>query len=148
MIRVSDLNLIISRPQYRIRQCSPGLASYYRTRTDISEVVPAPIVIPPSQYFEGADGHWRYNFDADYGLDTLGLGYADGANGPTLKNQTAAAYALASPLYIGVFGLSTQSVIYQTFGNISVPSFFSKPAKPEPYTEFELELHCWCKISA
>jgi len=156
--------------------------SYYRTRTDISEVVPAPIVIPPSQYFEGADGHWStfnirvgtpatsvrvivstnspatlvvlpggcttnaidpvpvecsnsrggtfnntpsrtwidqgifgingvsngfeanlgYNFDADYGLDTLGLGYADGANGPTLKNQTAAAYALASPLYMYV----------------------------------------------
>ncbi|KAB8304447.1 hypothetical protein EYC80_003842 [Monilinia laxa] len=71
----------------------------------------------------GVEANLGYNFDADYGLDTLGLGYADGANGPTLKNQTLATYALASPLYTGVFGLSTQPVIYQTFGNISVPSF-------------------------
>ncbi|KAA8575094.1 hypothetical protein EYC84_004307 [Monilinia fructicola] len=153
---------------------------YYQKSTDIAEFLSSPIVIPPSQYFEGADGHWStfnirigtpatsirvvvstnspatlivlpggcttnamnpvplecsnsrggtfnntlsrtwidqgifgingvsngfeanlgYNFDADYGLDTLGLGYSDGANGPTLKNQTVAAYAMASPLYI------------------------------------------------
>ncbi|KAI9648369.1 hypothetical protein NHQ30_003002 [Ciborinia camelliae] len=171
------------------------LNSYYEKRVDIAEVI-APIVVPPSQYFEGADGHWStfnirvgtsatsvrvvvstnspatlvvlpggcttnaidpvpadcansrggtfnnslsktwvdqgifgingvsngfeanlgYNFDADYGLDTLGLGYSDGANGPTLKNQTVAAYALASPMYTGVFGLGTQPLIYQTFG--------------------------------
>ncbi|ESZ97340.1 hypothetical protein SBOR_2270 [Sclerotinia borealis F-4128] len=178
--------------------------SYYETRKDIAEFIPAPIVVPPSQYFEGVNGHWStfnvrvgtpatsvrviistnspatlvvlpggcttnaidpvpadcadsrggtfnntssktwidqgifgingvrygfeanlgYNFDADYGLDTLGLGYSDSADGPTLKNQTVAAYALASPLFTGVFGLGRQPVIYQTFGNVSVPSFF------------------------
>lgn len=155
---------------------------YYQKSTDIAEFLSSPIVIPPSQYFEGADGHWStfnirigtpatsirvvvstnspatlivlpggcttnamnpvplecsnsrggtfnntlsrtwidqgifgingvsngfeanlgYKFDADYGLDTLGLGYSDGVNGPTLKNQTVAAYAMASPLYMYV----------------------------------------------
>ncbi|KAM3075652.1 hypothetical protein ACMFMG_007785 [Clarireedia jacksonii] len=173
---------------------------YYKARS----VVPAPIVVPPSQYFEGVDGEWStfnirvgtpaqsvrviistnspatlvvlpggcttnaidpvpsdcarsrggtfdnglstswdnrgifgingvsygfeanlgYNFDAKYGLDTLGLGYSDGADSPVMKNQTVAAYAMASPLYTGIFGLGTQPIIYQTFGNISVPSFF------------------------
>ncbi|PQE17034.1 Acid protease protein [Rutstroemia sp. NJR-2017a BBW] len=176
------------------------VSSYHTARS----VVPAPIVVPPSQYFEGVDGEWStfnirigtpaqsvrviastnspatlvvlpggcttnaidpvpsdcassrggtfdnalstswdnqgifgingvsygfeanlgYEFDAQYGLDTLGLGYADGADSPVLKNQTVAAYAMASPLYTGIFGLGTQPVIYQTFGNVSVPSFF------------------------
>ncbi|PQE12311.1 acid protease protein [Rutstroemia sp. NJR-2017a BVV2] len=72
----------------------------------------------------GFEANLGYDFDAQYGLDTLGLGYADGADSPVLKNQTVAAYGMASPLYTGIFGLGTQPVIYQTFGNISVPSFF------------------------
>ncbi|KAF4635415.1 hypothetical protein G7Y89_g2680 [Cudoniella acicularis] len=172
-----------------------------------TQVIPAPIVVPPSEYFEGIDGSWStfnirvgspaqsvrvvastnspqtivvqpagclvgaipqgvpsncpfsrggtfdhnqsttwvdqgwfslndnvnhfgfeanlgYNFFLDYGVDTLGLGFQDGVDAPTLKNQTVAAYNLPNPLYLGLFGLGTQPVIYTTFGNYSVPSFF------------------------
>jgi hypothetical protein len=54
----------------------------------------------------GFEANLGYEFDAQYGLDTLGLGYADGADSPVLKNQTIAAYAMASPLYTYVLQLS------------------------------------------
>ncbi|RDW63644.1 hypothetical protein BP6252_11189 [Coleophoma cylindrospora] len=168
------------------------------------DVVPSPIVVPPSQYFEGVDGSWStfivrvgspaqsvkvlastnspdtivvrpegclegaipegvpsncasarggtfnsslstswseqgwyglngiqygfeanlgYKFNLDYGVDRLGLGFEDG-DAPVLENQTIAGYNLPNPLYLGLFGLGTQPVIYSTFGNFSAPSYF------------------------
>ncbi|KAH8654639.1 aspartic peptidase domain-containing protein [Tricladium varicosporioides] len=72
----------------------------------------------------GFEANLGYNFNLDYGLDTLGLDYQAGVNAPTLNNQTVAAYNLPSPLYLGLFGLGTQPVLYETFGNYSAPSFF------------------------
>ncbi|TVY81659.1 hypothetical protein LSUE1_G003536 [Lachnellula suecica] len=171
------------------------------------QVIPAPIIVPPSQFFEGIDGSWStfiiragspeqsvrviastnspdtivvqpggcligaipngvpencaflrggtfnknlsttwedqgwfalngdggkygfeanlgYTFNLDYGLDNIGLGFQDGPDSPTLKNQTVAGYNLPNPLYLGLFGLGIQPVIYSTFGNYSAPSFF------------------------
>lgn len=50
----------------------------------------------------GYEANLGYNFNLDYGLDTLGLGFQEGTNAPTLKNQTVTAYNLASPLYLYV----------------------------------------------
>ena len=40
-----------------------------------------------------------YSQSADFGLDSIGLGYVSGMNGPTLDNQTIGAIATASPFY-------------------------------------------------
>lgn len=40
-----------------------------------------------------------YSQSADFGLDSIGLGYVSGTNGPTLDNQTIGAIATASPFY-------------------------------------------------
>jgi hypothetical protein len=72
----------------------------------------------------GFEANLGYNFNLNYGLDSVGLDYQAGPNGPTLVNQTVAAYNLPSPLYHGLFGLGTQPVLYNTFGNYSAPSYF------------------------
>ncbi|RAL63573.1 hypothetical protein DID88_003617 [Monilinia fructigena] len=66
-----------------------------------------------------------YSQAANFGLDSIGLGYVSGTNGPTLDDQTIGAIATASPFYIGVFGLGTQPVNFTTIGNSSAPSYFS-----------------------
>jgi hypothetical protein len=49
----------------------------------------------------GFEANLGYSQPADYGLETLGLGFvAGGASGPTLKNQTVAGIATASPFYL------------------------------------------------
>ena len=49
----------------------------------------------------GFEANLGYSQHADYGLETLGLGFvAGGASGPTLKNQTIAGIATASPFYL------------------------------------------------
>jgi hypothetical protein len=47
----------------------------------------------------GFQANLGYSQHADYGLDTVGLGYVKGTNGPTLENQTIGAIATASPFY-------------------------------------------------
>ncbi|ATZ58471.1 hypothetical protein BCIN_16g02460 [Botrytis cinerea B05.10] len=66
-----------------------------------------------------------YSQSADFGLDSIGLGYVSGTNGPTLDNQTIGAIATASPFYTGVVGLGTQPVNFTTVGNYSSESYFS-----------------------
>ncbi|KAB8291622.1 hypothetical protein EYC80_006422 [Monilinia laxa] len=66
-----------------------------------------------------------YSQAANFGLDSIGLGYVSGTNGPTLDNQTIGAIATASPFYTGVFGLGTQPVNFTTIGNSSARSYFS-----------------------
>lgn len=49
----------------------------------------------------GFEANLGYSQPADYGLETLGLGFvAGGASGSTLKNQTVAGIATASPFYL------------------------------------------------
>ena len=49
----------------------------------------------------GLEADLGYSQNADYGLETLGLGFvAGGASGPTLKNQTVAGIETASPFYL------------------------------------------------
>ncbi|KAJ8068308.1 hypothetical protein OCU04_003871 [Sclerotinia nivalis] len=127
------------------------------------KVIPSPLVIPASQYFDGDDGEWSslalrvgtpaqdvrvlvstnspqtlvvlplgwfqadlgYSQSADFGLDSIGLGYVSGTNNPTLYNQIIGAIATPSPFYTGIFGLGPQPVNFTTIGNSSVPSYFS-----------------------
>ncbi len=46
----------------------------------------------------GFEANLGYALYADYGLDTLGLGYV--SDGPTLKNQTILGFANASEFYL------------------------------------------------
>jgi len=48
----------------------------------------------------GFEANLEYSVYADYGLDTLGLGFQEGMNAPTLKNQTVAGMALPAPFYL------------------------------------------------
>lgn len=48
----------------------------------------------------GLEANLGYMQTANFGLDTLGLGFVSGGNGPTLKNQTIAGIASASPFYL------------------------------------------------
>ena len=49
----------------------------------------------------GLEANLGYSQHAEYGLETLGLGFvAGGASGPTLKSQTVAGIATASPFYL------------------------------------------------
>lgn len=49
----------------------------------------------------GFEANLGYSQNADYGLDTLGLGFvAGGASDPTLKSQPVAGIATASPFYL------------------------------------------------
>jgi hypothetical protein len=49
----------------------------------------------------GFEADLGYSQSADYGLETLGLGFVAGdANGPTLENQTVAGIATTSPFYM------------------------------------------------
>jgi hypothetical protein len=90
----------------------------------------------------GFEANLGYSVNADYGLETLGLGFSGGPSAPTLENQTVAAIAQKSPFYTyappsssndhrhansrsGIFGLGTQPVNYSTIGNFSAPSFFT-----------------------
>jgi len=47
----------------------------------------------------GFEADLGYSQNAEYGLDTLGLGFTGGPGGPTLENQTIAAIASVSPFY-------------------------------------------------
>lgn len=71
----------------------------------------------------GFEADLGYSQNAEYGLETVGLGYA--SDGPTLKNQTVAGFATTSPFYLGTFGLGTDSVNFTTIGNSSSLTFFS-----------------------
>jgi hypothetical protein len=46
----------------------------------------------------GLEANLGYSEAADYGLETLGLGYV--ADGPTLENMTVAGIATTSPFYL------------------------------------------------
>jgi hypothetical protein len=48
----------------------------------------------------GFQANLGYSQHADFGLDTVGLGYVEGTNGPTLENQTIGAIATTSPFYM------------------------------------------------
>jgi hypothetical protein len=49
----------------------------------------------------GFEANLGYSQHAEYGLETLGLGFvAGGASGPTMNNQTVAGIATASPFYL------------------------------------------------
>ncbi|EPE36619.1 Acid protease [Glarea lozoyensis ATCC 20868] len=73
----------------------------------------------------GLEANLGYSLPASYGLETLGLGHVSGdTNGPVLVNQTVAAFASASPFYMGIFGLGTQPLNYSSLGNFSAPSYF------------------------
>jgi hypothetical protein len=49
----------------------------------------------------GLEANLGYVQNADYGLETLGLGFvAGGASGPTLNNQTVAGIETGSPFYL------------------------------------------------
>ena len=49
----------------------------------------------------GFEADLGYSQNADYGLETLGLGFvAGGEDGPTLQNQTVAGIATGSPFYL------------------------------------------------
>ena len=49
----------------------------------------------------GFEANLGYSQNADYGLEVLGLGFvAGGESGPTLKNQTVAGIATASPFFL------------------------------------------------
>lgn len=48
----------------------------------------------------GFEANLEYSMNLQYGLDTLGLGFQEGADAPTLKNQTVAAFALPNPFYL------------------------------------------------
>jgi hypothetical protein len=73
----------------------------------------------------GLEANLGYSVNADFGLDTLGLGYVAGGNGPTLSNQTIGGFATTSPLYLGIFGLGTQPVNFTRLGNFSAPSYLT-----------------------
>jgi hypothetical protein len=48
----------------------------------------------------GLEANLGYVQAAKFGLDTLGVGLVDGANGVTLENQTIGGIATASPFYL------------------------------------------------
>jgi hypothetical protein len=48
----------------------------------------------------GLEANLGYLQYADYGLETVGLGYTAGVNGPTLQNQTVAGIGSVSPIYV------------------------------------------------
>lgn len=47
----------------------------------------------------GYEANLGYNFNLDYGLDSIGLGFQEG-DAPDLKNQTISAYNPAEYLYM------------------------------------------------
>lgn len=49
----------------------------------------------------GLEANLGYSLDADYGLETVGLGFVGGgSNAPTLENQTVAGFGTKSPFYM------------------------------------------------
>jgi hypothetical protein len=73
----------------------------------------------------GLEANLGYKIGAEFGLETVGLGYTDGANGPVLTKQTVAGFATASPMYLGLFGLNPEPVNFTTIGNFSALSYLS-----------------------
>ncbi|RGP69268.1 peptidase catalytic [Fusarium longipes] len=73
----------------------------------------------------GLEANLGYVQAAKFGLDTLGVGLVDGANGITLENQTIGGIATASPFYLGIFGINPQPLNFTTLGNFSSPSFIT-----------------------
>lgn len=108
----------------------------------------------------GFEANLGYSVNADYGLETLGLGFAGGPSQPVLKNQTVAAFAQGSPFYTYKL-LKIQFVYIVTnisqrnirFGNAACQLHyyrqllcpfifhFIEVAKPDP--KLELELYGW-----
>ncbi|KAG9669627.1 acid protease, partial [Aureobasidium melanogenum] len=72
----------------------------------------------------GLGASMDYKQNADFGLDTLGLGIVNGTNGPVLESQVVGAMATASPFYLGIFGLSPQPANFSSIGNFFAPSYF------------------------
>ncbi|KAM3073700.1 hypothetical protein ACMFMG_004417 [Clarireedia jacksonii] len=202
-MRIQFLNGLLFASIFAVNVLGSSLGLKVRSESD--QNVPSPLLIPPSQYFDGDDGAWSslalrvgspaqnvrvlvstnspqtllvlplgctsaaispvpsgcatargalfnntqsttwedigtygingdeigfqanlgYSQHADFGLDTIGLGYVEGTNGPTLKNQTIGAIATTSPFYMGIFGLGTQPLNFSTIGNFSSPSYFT-----------------------
>ncbi|KAH7174139.1 aspartic peptidase domain-containing protein [Fusarium flagelliforme] len=73
----------------------------------------------------GLEANLGYVQAAKFGLDTVGVGLVDGANGITLENQTIGGIATASPFYLGIFGINPQPLNFTTLGNFSSPSFIT-----------------------
>ncbi|KAL2827131.1 aspartic peptidase domain-containing protein [Aspergillus cavernicola] len=70
----------------------------------------------------GLEANLGYEQPALFGLDTLGIGLVDGAEGHTLDNQTIGGIATAYPFYLGIFGINTQPLNFSSLGNFSSPS--------------------------
>ncbi|KAI1815446.1 acid protease [Poronia punctata] len=69
----------------------------------------------------GLEANLGYYQEAEFGLETLGLGLT----GPRLKNQTVAGVTSADHFYLGAFGLNSQPVNFTSIGNYSAPSFLT-----------------------
>ena len=54
----------------------------------------------------GFEANLGYQFNLDYGVDKLSLGFDDGDT-PVLENQTIAGYNLPSPLYLFVSSINS-----------------------------------------
>ena len=70
----------------------------------------------------GLEYNLNYSGNAEYGLDTVGLGLNEAA-GPTLDNQVVAAFVTES-FQLGLLGLNVQPTNFSTF-NDPIPSFFT-----------------------
>jgi Eukaryotic aspartyl protease len=64
----------------------------------------------------------NYSGNAQYGYDTIGLGY-NGEHGPTVKNQTVGALAI-DDFYFGHFGINPQPTNFTNI-NDNKPSYMS-----------------------
>ncbi|KAK9780491.1 putative Aspartic peptidase domain-containing protein [Seiridium cardinale] len=76
----------------------------------------------------GLEGNLGYIQEAEFGLDSLGIGLINGSGGPTLDNQTIGGIATTSPFYLyhgGIFGLNPEPLNFTTLGNFSSTSFLS-----------------------
>ena len=69
----------------------------------------------------GLEQNLNYSGNAEYGLDSVGLGLNDAA-GPVLDNQVVAAFVTES-FYLGLLGLNVQPTNFTNFQN-PIPSFF------------------------
>lgn len=103
-----------------------------------------------------------YSQTAEFGLDSIGLGYVSGTNGPTLDNQTIGAIATASPFYTYVVvhhsGIMTDSKQRNIWTRDSTSELYDHRKLfrlllllifmvSEAHSKFYLELYSWGKIS-
>ena len=64
-----------------------------------------------------------YNVSAEYGMDTVSLGFSNATGGPTLQGQVVAGYEKFR-YYVGSFGLSNQPTNFSSLSD-SHPSFLA-----------------------